>query len=111
LWTLIAASWPALAAATADRNNVYAGVRAEQIASLAAEIAKAKSRLEYAEQQLTRTTYLTGRDAASPATGGISSGRESQYPPTPTAARIRPSVIIRLRLPSGMHPPPFDQKR
>src|SRR2546425_13379329 len=33
-----------LAAATADRNNVYAGVRAEQIASLAAEIAKAKSR-------------------------------------------------------------------
>src|SRR6516162_21336 len=38
--------------------------RAEQVASLAAEIAKAKSRLEYAEQQLTRTTYLTGRDAA-----------------------------------------------
>src|SRR5262245_27103126 len=36
----------ALAAATADRNNVYAGVRAEQIAALAAEIAKAKSRLE-----------------------------------------------------------------
>jgi HlyD family secretion protein len=55
----------ALDAATADRNNVYAGVRAEQIASLAAEIAKTKSRLEYAEQQLTRTTYLTGRDAAS----------------------------------------------
>ena len=47
----------ALAAATADRNNVYAGVRAEQIASLAAEIAKAKSRLEYAEQQLSRTAY------------------------------------------------------
>jgi HlyD family secretion protein len=54
----------ALDAATANRNNVYAGVRAEQIASLAAEIAKAKSRLEYAEQQLTRTTYLTSRDAA-----------------------------------------------
>src|SRR4051812_20612454 len=35
----------ALAGATADRNNVYAGVRAEQIATLAAEIAKAKSRL------------------------------------------------------------------
>ena len=30
----------ALAAATANRNNVYAGVRAEQIASLAAEIAR-----------------------------------------------------------------------
>src|SRR6516162_6495732 len=45
----------ALAAATADRNNVYAGVRAEQVASLKAEIAKANSRLEYAEQQLSRT--------------------------------------------------------
>src|SRR6185295_2094935 len=31
----------ALAAATADRDNVYAGVRAEQVASLKAEIAKA----------------------------------------------------------------------
>src|SRR5262245_37972824 len=48
----------ALAAAIADRNNVYAGVRAEQIASLAAEIAKAKSRLEYAQQQLSRTSIL-----------------------------------------------------
>jgi HlyD family secretion protein len=40
-------------------------VRAEQIASLAAEIAKAKSRLEYAEQQLSRTTYLARTDTAS----------------------------------------------
>jgi HlyD family secretion protein len=55
----------ALAAATADRNNVYAGVRAEQIASLAAEIAKAKSRLEYAEQQLGRTTQLARSETAS----------------------------------------------
>ena len=48
----------ALDAATADRNNVYAGVRAEQVASRkAAEIAKAKSRLEYAQQQLSRTDY------------------------------------------------------
>src|SRR6476659_6159240 len=31
-----------LVKATADRNNVYAGVRAEQIDSLAAEIVKAK---------------------------------------------------------------------
>src|SRR5215831_3278003 len=35
----------ALAAAAADRDNVYAGVRAEQVALLKAEIAKAKSRL------------------------------------------------------------------
>ena len=55
----------ALAAATADRNNVYAGVRAEQIASLAAEIAKAKSRLEFAEQQLNRTAYLARSETAS----------------------------------------------
>ena len=55
----------ALAAATADRNNVYAGVRAEQIASRKAEIAKAKSRLEYAEQQLSRTDTLARTDNAS----------------------------------------------
>ena len=55
----------ALAAATADRNNVYAGVRAEQIASLTAEIAKAKSRLEYAEQQLSRTDTLARSETAS----------------------------------------------
>lgn len=55
----------ALAAATADRNNVYAGVRAEQIASLKAEIAKAKSRLEYAGQQLSRTDTLARSQTAS----------------------------------------------
>ena len=55
----------ALAAAIADRNNVYAGVRVEQVASLKAEIAKAKSRLEYAEQQLGRTEYLARTDTAS----------------------------------------------
>src|SRR6516165_8546399 len=48
----------ALAAATADRNNVYAGVRAEEIASLAAGIAKAKAKLDYAQAQLDRTAYL-----------------------------------------------------
>ena len=55
----------ALDAATADRNNVYAGVRAEQIAAMAAEIAKAKSRLEYAKQQLSRTATLARSDFAS----------------------------------------------
>ena len=48
----------ALASATADRNNVYAGVREEQVASLKAAIAKAKARLEYAQLQLTRTSTL-----------------------------------------------------
>jgi HlyD family secretion protein len=55
----------ALAAAVADRNNVYAGVRAEQVASLKAEIAKAKSRLQYAEQQLGRTDTLARSENAS----------------------------------------------
>jgi HlyD family secretion protein len=54
----------ALAAATASRDNVYAGVRAEEIASLAAEIAKAESRLEYAQVQLTRVATLAGGDNA-----------------------------------------------
>src|SRR5467141_2346179 len=42
----------ALAAATASRDHVYAGVRAEQIAAFFAETAKAKSRLAYVEAQL-----------------------------------------------------------
>jgi HlyD family secretion protein len=56
----------ALAAATANRNNVYAGVRAEQIAALAAKVGKAKSQFEYTEQQLTRTAYLARSDTAPP---------------------------------------------
>src|ERR1700722_15254600 len=48
----------ALASATANRNNVYAGVRREQVDSLKAAIAKASARLEYLQLQLTRTTTL-----------------------------------------------------
>jgi HlyD family secretion protein len=54
----------ALAAATAQRDHVYAGVRAEEVAALAAAIAKAKSRLEYAQAQLTRTATLARSDIA-----------------------------------------------
>ena len=54
-----------LASAIADRNNVYAGVRPEQIASLAAGIAKAKARLVFVEAQLSRTAALAGHDFAS----------------------------------------------
>jgi HlyD family secretion protein len=54
----------ALDAATADRNNVYAGVRAEQIAALVADIAKAKSKLTYADAQLTRISTLARSDTA-----------------------------------------------
>jgi HlyD family secretion protein len=46
------------ASAAANRNNVYAGVRREQVDSLKAEIAKASARLEYAQLQLTRTSTL-----------------------------------------------------
>jgi HlyD family secretion protein len=55
----------ALVAATAERDHVYAGVRDEELATLAAEIAKAKSRREYAEMQLARTSVLTRSDVAS----------------------------------------------
>jgi HlyD family secretion protein len=55
----------ALAAAEANRDHVYAGVRAEEVAALAAEIAKAKARLEYAQAQLDRTAYLARTDTAS----------------------------------------------
>jgi HlyD family secretion protein len=48
----------ALASATANRNNVYAGVRSEQVASLKDQIAKANARLEYVQAQLTRTSTL-----------------------------------------------------
>ena len=54
-----------LAAAVADRNNVYAGVRAEQVASFKAEIEKAKSKLEYAEFQRTRAVHLAQTNAGS----------------------------------------------
>src|SRR3984893_300105 len=48
----------ALASAVANRNNVYVGVRREQVDSLKAEIAKANARLEYVQAQLTRTSTL-----------------------------------------------------
>jgi HlyD family secretion protein len=48
----------ALASATANRNNVYAGVRREQVDSLKAAIGKASSRLDYVQAQLTRTSTL-----------------------------------------------------
>jgi HlyD family secretion protein len=48
----------ALASAIATRNNVYAGVRREQVDSLKAAIAKASARLDYVEAQLTRTSTL-----------------------------------------------------
>jgi multidrug resistance efflux pump len=53
-----------LAAAKASRDHVYAGVRAEEVASLAAEVAKAKSRLDYTQAQLARTSTLAASDNA-----------------------------------------------
>jgi HlyD family secretion protein len=52
----------ALASATADRNNVYAGVRGERVDALKAEIAKANARLEYVQVQLTRTSTLAAQN-------------------------------------------------
>src|SRR5262245_48721537 len=55
----------ALDAATASRDHVYAGVRAEEVVRLAAEIAKAKSRLTFVEAQLGRVSTLARNDFAS----------------------------------------------
>jgi HlyD family secretion protein len=55
----------ALDAAIASRDHVYAGVRAEEIAGLAAEIAKSTSKLEYAQAQLTRVATLQRGENAS----------------------------------------------
>ena len=61
----VAQARAALAAAEADRDHVYAGVRAEEVASLAAAIAKAKSRLEFARLQHDRAASLVRSYAAS----------------------------------------------
>ena len=55
----------ALDAASAQRDNVYAGTRAEEVASLASAIDKAKSRLDYAQSELARKTQLVPENAAS----------------------------------------------
>jgi multidrug resistance efflux pump len=48
----------ALASAVASRDNVYAGVRREQVDVLKAAISKAGARLDYVQAQLTRTSTL-----------------------------------------------------
>jgi HlyD family secretion protein len=54
----VAQARAALDEAVANRDHVYAGVRAEEIASLAAAIPKAKAKLDYVQAQLTRTATL-----------------------------------------------------
>ena len=54
----VAQAKAALDSATASRDHVYAGVRAEEIAALAAGIAKAKATLDYTQAQLVRTAAL-----------------------------------------------------
>jgi HlyD family secretion protein len=61
----VAQARAALDAATASRDHVYAGVRAEEVDTLAAEIAKAKSKLAYVEAQLARVSTLARADNAS----------------------------------------------
>src|SRR5260221_8422772 len=55
----------ALASATASRNNVYAGVRREQVDTLKAGIAKASARLDYVQAPPTRTSTLARHSFAS----------------------------------------------
>jgi HlyD family secretion protein len=67
LTAAVAQARAALDAASANRDHVYAGVRDEEIASLAAAIAKAKSKLEYAQLQQTRTATLAQTNTATQA--------------------------------------------
>jgi HlyD family secretion protein len=60
----VAQARAALDAATASRDNVYAGVRPEEIAALASGTAKAKAKLEYAQAQLIRTASLAQSSTA-----------------------------------------------
>jgi HlyD family secretion protein len=61
----VAQARAALDAAAANRDNVYSGVRAEEIASMAAAIAKATAKFDYAQAQLARTTTLAQSNTAS----------------------------------------------
>jgi HlyD family secretion protein len=65
LTAAVAQARAALDSTTASRNHVYAGVRAEEIAGLAAEIDKAKSKLIYQEAQLVRASTLARGNVAS----------------------------------------------
>ena len=65
LTAAVAQARAALNAATASRDHVYAGVRAEEIAGLAAEIDKAKSSLTYLQGQFNRVASLARDDNAS----------------------------------------------
>jgi multidrug resistance efflux pump len=56
------AAW---AAAKADRDNVYAGVRAEEVAILARSIETAEANLLFARQESDRAVALAARDFAS----------------------------------------------
>jgi HlyD family secretion protein len=61
----VAQARAALAAVTANRDHVYAGVRQEEVESLKNEIAKANSRREFLELQLTRASTLASQNFAS----------------------------------------------
>jgi len=61
----VAQARAALDAAVTNRDHVYAGVRAEEIASLAAAIAKAKAKLDYGQAQLSRAATLVQTNTAS----------------------------------------------
>jgi HlyD family secretion protein len=65
LTTSVEQARAAYQSAVANRDNVYAGVRHEEVSASASEVGKARSRLGYAEQQLARFTRLTQDNFAS----------------------------------------------
>src|SRR5262249_43070249 len=65
LTAAVAQAHAALDAASANRDHVYAGVRAEETTVLAAAIAKAKSKLDYVQAQRARIATLAQSNNAS----------------------------------------------
>ncbi len=55
----------ALAAAHAERDRIFSGVRAEEVAILARSMQTAAANLRLAQQEIARTSVLTARDFAS----------------------------------------------
>jgi multidrug resistance efflux pump len=55
----------AVAAARAERDRVFSGVRAEEVAILARSMQTAEANLRLAQQEIARTAALTARDYAS----------------------------------------------
>jgi multidrug resistance efflux pump len=84
-----------LTAAIASRDHIFAGVRVEQIAALAAEVAKAESRLKYAQARSAAPPIL--RAGTSPRNSHSTRPRAMRRRPAPTSPRRASTMPPRKR--------------